>query len=187
MDHLNLYQLSSDIFAQSRTICSKRTPSRLPLVSSFRFVFSISFLLFSTFLLVGCASLLPPERRVYPKNPLTLPEGMDIHQWMDSKLEQHPKRLGSSQLTSDEYKFTYFRKEFTALGSFRACTGLVRSINPKQVEFYNLVSMINHGDYTINRRSKGGDLGPMNEKEMKEILLPCMEEFLEPTQGKIPQ
>lgn len=122
---------------------------------------------------------------MYPNNPVTLPEGMDIHKWMESKKKQHPIRLGSSQLTSDEYKFTYFRKEFTALGSFRACTGLVRSINPKQVEFYNLVSMINHGDYTINRRSKGGDLGPMNEKEMKEILLPCMEEFLETAEGKI--
>lgn len=179
MDPLKICKLSSDLLVLYSTICPKRTKSRHRLVTSFRY-----FLLLSTFLLIGCASLLPPERRIYPKNPVTLPEGMDIHQWMDAKEKQFPNRLGASQIANDEYKFTYFRKEFTALGSFRACTGLIRSINPKQVEFYNLVSMINHGDYTINRRSKGGDLGPMSEKERTEILLPCIEEFLESPQTK---
>ncbi|WP_244310440.1 hypothetical protein [Leptospira noumeaensis] len=121
---------------------------------------------------------------MYPNNPVTLPKGMDIHKWMNAKLNQYPNRLGSSQINYEEYKFTYFRRESTTLGSFRACTGLIRGLNSEQVELYNLVSMINHGDYTINRRSKGGDLGPMSEKERNEVLLPCIEEFLEPPRSK---
>ncbi|XDD54856.1 hypothetical protein AB3N62_03365 [Leptospira sp. WS4.C2] len=124
---------------------------------------------------------------MYPKNPLTLPEGMDIHQWMDSKKEQYQERLWSSQIGRDEYRITYFRKELTHLGSYISCTALARDIHFHQVELYNLISTVNYADYTRKYMRKGGDLGPMNEKEMKEILLPCMEEFLEPTQGKIPQ
>ncbi|WP_244288319.1 hypothetical protein [Leptospira congkakensis] len=147
-------------------------------------VFAQTYIVGILILFLGCASLLPPERRVYPNNPVLLPKDIDIHQWMETKLKQHPKRLGSRQMNQGEYKFTYFRKEFTSLGSYRACTGLIRSVNPEQIELYNLISMINHGNYTTNKRSKGGDLGPMNEKERTEILLPCIEEFLEPPGSK---
>ncbi|TGM02503.1 hypothetical protein EHQ79_08315 [Leptospira jelokensis] len=130
---------------------------------------------------------MPPERRVYSKNPVQLPEGLDIHQWMYEKNKQFSVRLSSHQIGKEEYKFTYFRKELTKLGSFISCTGIIRAKDIKTVELLNLVSMINHGDYTINMRSKGGDLGPMNERDRIEILIPCIEEFLEPpSNSRIP-
>ncbi|TGM73138.1 hypothetical protein EHR01_18210 [Leptospira mtsangambouensis] len=140
------------------------------------------FLLF-VFLSVGCASLLPPERRVYPKNPVTLPEGMDIHQWIETKKNQYLERFWSDQVGESEYKFNYIRKNLTSFGSYVSCSAMIRNSSLKQLELYNLVSMVNYADYTKFMR-KGGDLGPMNEKERTEILLPCIEEFLEPPQPK---
>ncbi|WP_232373672.1 hypothetical protein [Leptospira chreensis] len=120
---------------------------------------------------------------MYPKNPVTLPEGMDIHQWMDAKEKQFQERFGSRQIGEEEYKFNFFRKNLTSFGSYISCTAMVRNSTAKQVELYNLVSMVNYADYTKFMR-KGGDLGPMSEKERTEILLPCIEEFLESPQTK---
>lgn len=127
---------------------------------------------------IGCASLLPPERRVYPKNPVQLPEGLDIHQWMELKKKQYAERLWYRQINELEYKVSYFRKEHTPFGSYIACTGLVKGLGLRQIEIYNLISTVNYADYTKGYMRKGGDLGPMDEKERSEILIPCIEEFL---------
>lgn len=115
---------------------------------------------------------------MYPNNPVTLPEGMDIHKWMESKKKQYQERFWFRQFSESEYKFSYYRKNHTSLGSYISCTSMVRSKTVKLVEFYNLISIVNYADYTKGMR-KGGDLGPMNEKEKTEILFPCIEEFLE--------
>ncbi|TGL45255.1 hypothetical protein EHQ49_05235 [Leptospira perdikensis] len=144
----------------------------------------VSFFLFvSAFLFVGCASLLPEERRMYPHNPVSLPNGMNIHNWINAKETQFNERFGSKQIGEAEYKFNFYRKELTSIGSYISCTAMVRSKTATPVELYNLVSMVNYADYTKFMR-KGGDLGPMSEKESTEILLPCMEEFLEPPKTK---
>lgn len=179
MDPLKICKLSSDLLVLYRTICPKRTKSRFRFVSLLRFTFLIF-----VFLLIGCASLLPEERRVYPNNPLTLPKDMDIHQWMESKKNQYQDRLWSRQIGEGEYKFSYFRKEFTRIGSYTVCTALMRSVNIKQIEIYNLIFSVNYADYNKRFIGKGGDLGPMSEKERTEILLPCIEEFLESPQTK---
>lgn len=137
----------------------------------------------STFFSVGCVSLLPVEQRMYPMNPIILPERMDIHQWMESKKNQYQERFWFRQINESDYKFSYYRKNLTSLGSYVSCTAMVRSKTTKSVELYNLISIVNYADYTKSMR-KGGDLGPMNEKERAEILLPCIEEFLETPQTK---
>ncbi|XDD47145.1 hypothetical protein AB3N60_03400 [Leptospira sp. WS39.C2] len=142
-----------------------------------------TFLVFMFFsLTVGCASLLPPERRVYPKNPIPLPNGMDIHDWMDTKKKQFPDHLRSNSPYGKVYKIMYFRKEKTFLGSYISCSAYIRQIDTKSIELVELATLINYSDYTksIGRYNKGGDLGPMSEKERTEILLPCIEEFLTP-------
>ncbi|EMY63407.1 hypothetical protein LEP1GSC203_2599 [Leptospira terpstrae serovar Hualin str. LT 11-33 = ATCC 700639] len=128
---------------------------------------------------------MPPERRVYPKNPVTLPEGMDIHKWMETKKQQFPNRLRSYSPYSNAYKILFYRKVYTPIGSFISCGAYFRQINQNAIEIIEMVSNVNYADYEKSIIPRGGDLGPMNEKEMKEILLPCMEEFLEPAQGKI--
>lgn len=136
------------------------------------------------FFSISCASLLPPERRVYPNNPVKLPEGMDIHTWMDGKINQFPKRLWTRGMSDSEYKFTYFRKEHTSFGSYIACTAIVKAVEKRKLEIYNMVSTVNYADYTKGYMRKGGDLGPMNEMERSEILIPCMEEFLSGSEVK---
>lgn len=136
----------------------------------------------STFFSVSCASLLPPERRVYPKNPVTLPKGMDIHDWMDTKKKQFPNHLLSDSPYAAVYKIVFFRKEKTFLGSYISCSAYLRQTKGNAIEIVEMASMINYADYTksLSRFNKGGDLGPMSEKERTEVLLPCIEEFLEP-------
>lgn len=135
---------------------------------------------------VQCASLLPPEKRMYPKNPVKLPEGMDIHDWMAFKKKQFPNHLLSDSPYGVIYKILFFRKKKTYLGSYISCTAYVRQIKENAIELIELAFMINYSDPTkpISRYNKGGELGPMNEKDRTEILLPCIEEFLEPPQDQ---
>lgn len=153
--------------------CSSRTLFHFVLIFICLFSFGI-----------GCASLLPPERRVYPKNPVLMPEGMDIHTWMDSKKNQFPKRLWTRGISDSEYKITYFRKEHTSFGSYIACTAIVKAIEKRKLEIYNMISTVNYADYTRGYMRKGGDLGPMNEIERSEILIPCVDEFLSVSEVK---
>ncbi|MCW7473618.1 hypothetical protein [Leptospira levettii] len=136
----------------------------------------------STFFLVSCASLLPPERRVYPKNPVSLPKGMDIHDWMYTKKKQFPNQLLVHTPYGVVYKMMFFRKQKTFLGSYISCSAYIRQIDGKFIELIEIASIINYSDYTksVGRYNKGGELGPMSENERTEILLPCIEEFLEP-------
>ncbi|MCW7473620.1 hypothetical protein [Leptospira levettii] len=136
------------------------------------------------FITISCASLLPTERRLYANNPVTLPKDMDIHDWIDVKTKQYPNRLKTLVISDSEYKITYYRKEHTSLGSYVACSALVKSIEPRKLEIYNMISIVNYADYSKAYMRKSGDLGPMNEKERTDILLPCIEEFLIPPQSK---
>ncbi|TGM38116.1 hypothetical protein [Leptospira biflexa] len=132
----------------------------------------------------SCVSLLPSERRVYPKNPVKLPAGMDIHDWMETKKKQFPDRLRNYSPYENSYKIMFYRKEFTRLGSYISCGAYVRQTDKHAVELIEMVSNVNYADYSISNIPKGGELGPMNEKERTEILLPCIEEFLTPPQLK---
>ncbi|MCW7505052.1 hypothetical protein [Leptospira paudalimensis] len=145
---------------------------------------SIFILFIFVFLSISCASLLPTERRVYPRNPITFPESMNIHDWIDTKTKQYPNRLKILVISDSEYKITYYRKEHTSLGSYVACSALVKTIEPRKLEIYNMISIVNYADYSKGYMRKSGDLGPMNEKERTDILLPCIEEFLIPPQSK---
>lgn len=109
---------------------------------------------------------------------------MDIHQWMETKKNQYPDRFWSAEIGEGEYKFNYIRKKLTSFGSYISCSAVIRKSALNQLELYNLISKVNYADYNKGFIGKGGDLGPMNEKERTEILLPCIEEFLEPTQTK---
>ncbi|PKA12784.1 hypothetical protein CH372_07790 [Leptospira meyeri] len=175
MGNVGFDTLSSDQNGRGRSIYSRRVETQCRV---FRLL-GLFFFIFAPFL-INCASLLPEERRVYQNNPVKLPDGMNIHQWMEAKKNQFPNRFWSRQIGEDEYKLTFYRKELTPLGSYISCTAMVRNKTTKFVELYNLVSVVNYADYTKVMR-KGGDLGPMNEKERTEILLPCIEEFLEPS------
>ncbi|WP_244241897.1 hypothetical protein [Leptospira kanakyensis] len=154
-------------------------------VSRFRIGSDCLFFCISTLFFVSCASLLPPERRMYPKNP-SLPKGMDIHDWMDTKKKQFPNHLQVHSPYGAVYKMMFFRKEKTFLGSYISCSAYIRQIDSKSIELAEMASIINYSDYTksVGRYNKGGDLGPMSEKERTEILLPCIEEFLEPPGSK---
>lgn len=165
----------------NRYLYPKRTNSSFRIVSLLGLFFFIS-----VFLSLGCASLLPEERRVYPKNPIPLPKGMDIHDWMNSKQKQFPNHLQSYTPYSSVYKIVYYRKKNTSIGSYISCGAYLRQNDTYAIEIFQMISMINYSDYTksLGRYNKGGDLGPMSEKERTEILLPCMEEFLEPPQTK---
>ena len=147
-------------------------------IGSFVFLVCIS-----TFLSVSCASLLPPERRVYPKNPIQLPEGMDIHRWMEFKKKQFPDHLQSHSPYGVVYKIRYFRQKKTNFGSFISCSAYIRQMQGNTIELIELGSLVNYSDYhkSVSRFNKGGDIGPMNETERTEILLPCIEEFLNQT------
>lgn len=136
------------------------------------------------FLSISCASLLPPERRVYPKNPVKLPDGMDIHDWMETKKKQFPDRLRNYSPYANSYKMMFYRKQFTKFGSYISCGAYLRQTGKNAVELIEMVSNVNYADYSISQIPKGGELGPMNEKERTEILLPCIEEFLTPPQTK---
>lgn len=129
---------------------------------------------------VQCASLLPPERRVYPKNPVKLPEGMDIHNWMEAKKNQFPGRLRHYSPYDHTYKIMFYRKQFTKIGSFISCGAFLRPVGKHTIEILEMVSNVNYEDYSLSTIPKRGVLGPMNETERTEILLPCIEEFLEP-------
>jgi hypothetical protein len=134
---------------------------------------------FIGFISINCASLLPPEQRVYPQNPVSLTEELTVIQWLEKNQNQNPGRFWWTMIGEKEYKFTYIRREPNSLGSFIACSSLVKSIPPNSMDLYNLVSMVNYADYTKSRKGRGGDLGPMSEMEKSEILLPCIEELLD--------
>ncbi|TGK85581.1 hypothetical protein EHQ23_13140 [Leptospira bourretii] len=178
MGNLNFNTIYSDRNDKFRIFCPNRSES------NFRLVSSIRFLCISVFLLIGCASLLPPEKRVYPKNPVTLPKGMDIHQWIETKKNQYPDRLRSYSPYPDSYKILFYRKKFTNLGSFISCGAFLRQTNIYTIEIIEMVSNVNYANYEKSVIPRGGELGPMNEKERTEILLPCIDEFLEPPQTK---
>ncbi|TGK47320.1 hypothetical protein EHQ10_14810 [Leptospira bouyouniensis] len=127
---------------------------------------------------------MPKERRVYPKNPIHLPAGVDIHEWVQTKKEQYPNRLRVYDLDSNSYKIQYFRRELTSIGSFISCAAYLRQTNTKSIEMLEMISNVNHADYHKSMIPRGGELGPMNERERTEILLPCIEEFLTPPQTK---
>lgn len=148
--------------------CSSRTLFYFVLIFICLFSFGIS-----------CASLLPPERRVYPKNPVLLPDGMDIHQWMETKMNQFPGRLRHYSPYDHTYKIMFYRKQFTNTGSFVSCGAFIRPMGKHTIEILEMVSNVNYEDYTVSTIPKRGVLGPMNEVERTEILLPCIEEFLE--------
>ncbi|WP_244242688.1 hypothetical protein [Leptospira bouyouniensis] len=169
----------------NRTICPKRT-GFVAKNQSFTWmvlVFRLSLILV-TLLSYSCASLLPKERRVYPKNPIHLPAGMDIHEWVQTKKEQYPNRLRVYDLDSNSYKIQYFRRELTSIGSFISCAAYLRQTNTKSIEMLEMIFNVNYADYHKSMIPRGGELGPMNEKERAEILLPCIEEFLTPPQTK---
>ncbi|MGE8721563.1 hypothetical protein ACO2KH_09535 [Leptospira terpstrae] len=117
---------------------------------------------------------------MYPNHPVTLPEGMDIDGWILAKKEQYPQRLRSYSPYPDSYKILYYRKKNTSLGSFISCGAYLRQTKTAQIEIIEMVSNVNYADYEKSVIPRGGELGPMNEKERTEILLPCIEEFLEP-------
>ncbi|TGK97226.1 hypothetical protein EHQ30_09225 [Leptospira brenneri] len=162
-------------------MCPKGIDSPFLKVSFFSLVF-----LLSQFLFVGCASLLPPERRVYPKNPVSLPKGMDVHDWIQTKRVQFPDRLQSHSPWAATYKIVYYQNKKTFLGSYISCSAYLRQTDRNAFEIIEMASMINYSDHnkSVGRYNKGGDLGPMSEKERTEILLPCIEEFLEPSGTK---
>lgn len=149
-------------------------------VWKFGWIRKFTFLCFLFFIL-DCASLLPPERRVYPKNPVPLPKGMNIQDWMETKKNQYPENLKSHTPYGVVYKIMYFRKQKTNFGSYISCSAYIRQVKDDAIELIELASLINHSDYhkSVSRFNKGGDLGPMTEEERSEILLPCIEEFLE--------
>lgn len=126
-----------------------------------------------------CATLIPADRRVYPKNPIHLPEGIDLHDWMEKKRNQFPDRLVRNGTGNHLYKITYFRKDPLKNGSYISCGAVIRMQPPKTIVITDLVFLVNYGDYTKSSRRHVGDLGPLTEKEREEILLPCIEEFLE--------
>lgn len=151
-------------------------------ICNFFWTKKIGFLSF-VFLVLQCVSLLPPERRMYPKNPVPLPKGMNIHDWMDTKKKQFPENLKSHTPYGVVYKIMYFRKQKTSFGSYISCSAYIRQIQGNSIELIELGSLVNYSDYhkSVSRFNKGGDIGPMNETERTEILLPCIEEFLSQT------
>lgn len=169
----------------NRTICPNRIGSQTRNRSSVSGVFVCClFLILVTSFSNSCASLLPKERRVYPKNPIHLPAGMDIHGWVQTKKEQYPNRLRVYDLDSNSYKIQYFRRELTSIGSFISCAAYLRQTNTKSIEMLEMISNVNYADYHKSIIPRGGELGPMNERERTEILLPCIEEFLIAPQSK---
>ncbi|XDD47143.1 hypothetical protein AB3N60_03390 [Leptospira sp. WS39.C2] len=115
---------------------------------------------------------------MYPKNPVLLPVGMEFDQWIESKKNQFPDRLRHYSPYPNTYKIMFYRKKHTNLGSYISCGAFIRQTNPRTIEIIEMVSNVNHADYSISQIPKGGELGPMNEKEREEVLLPCIEEFL---------
>lgn len=145
---------------------------------SIKYTKIILLMYFLSLFAVGCVSLLPPERRVYPKNPIQLSENLNIEEWLNAKAENSPKRFWWKQIDESQFKFTYIRKELNPNGSHIACSALIRNKSTNNLELYNLIFTVNYADYTKNFIGKRGDLGPLNEKERIEILIPCIEEFL---------
>ncbi|WP_244279627.1 hypothetical protein [Leptospira brenneri] len=111
---------------------------------------------------------------------------MDIHDWMNAKQKQFPNHLQSHTPYAAVYKIMYFQNKKTYLGSYISCSAYIREIEGNAIELIEMASLINYSDFTksVGRYNKGGDLGPMSEKERSEILLPCIEEFLEPSGTK---
>ncbi|WP_244935920.1 hypothetical protein [Leptospira bouyouniensis] len=105
-----------------------------------------------------------------------------FYDWMDTKKKQFPNHLQSYTPYGVVYKIRYFRQKNTSFGSYISCSAYIRQIHGNSIELVELAFLINHSDYqrSVNRFNKGGDLGPMNEEERSEILLPCIEEFLTP-------
>jgi len=139
------------------------------------------FVFTSFFIFANCASLLPPEQRIYPKNPITLPNGMNIYDWLELKNNQFPNRMLRFQAGDGIYKIIYYRKNMTKYGSHISCSTLVNQPTPNTMEFTEMVYTINYNDYTRPIRTKklGGEIGPVSEIDRTEILFPCIEEFLE--------
>ncbi len=140
-------------------------------------IFNLKVLIFLPFLLVQCATLLPPEERIFPKNPVPLPKGKQTKQWLESIKEKNPKRFWWKSIDENKYKFTYVRQSLRPNGSHIACTAVVEN-KGANIELYEMAFVVNYADYTKSMR-KGGDLGPLNEEEKTEILYPCIEEVLD--------
>lgn len=141
-------------------------------------------LVFLLVLLVQCASLLPPEERIYPGNPVLLPKGKQTKEWLESIKEKNPKRFWWRKIDEYSFKFTYVRRDLRPNGSHIACTAVVEN-KGRSIDLYEMAFVVNYADYTKSMR-KGGDLGPLNQAEKKEILYPCIEEVLESGEDNVP-
>ncbi|PJZ85145.1 hypothetical protein CH366_02580 [Leptospira harrisiae] len=73
MGYLILKQNSSDRKLKNSTLCPKDQKFPFSRFSLLGFIVMVS-----TFFSVGCVSLLPVEQRMYPMNPIILPERAEI-------------------------------------------------------------------------------------------------------------
>ncbi|MDZ4725269.1 MAG: hypothetical protein SH817_03885 [Leptospira sp.] len=147
----------------------------------------IKFFVFTSFFIFSnCASLLPPEKRIYPRNPIPLPNGMNIYDWLELKKNQFPNRMQRFHSSEGIYKITFYRKNKTKHGSYISCSALVRQSSPNTLDLSDMIYTINYHDYfrPMTMRKHGGEIGPVSEIDRTEILFPCIEEFLESDEEK---
>ncbi|HMV77214.1 MAG TPA: hypothetical protein PL048_01150 [Leptospiraceae bacterium] len=134
-------------------------------------------------ILSGCETLLPPENRTYPK-PVTLIDSESLDTWLKARQKIHSERMFLKKYSDTEYSIKYYSQKKFSSGSYMVCSFFIR---PETDRTLNL-----KGSYFIDYGCDGGrgtfwgdkcgqvrsEVGPTNQKEYEEYLLPCFEEFL---------
>ncbi|MDF3818403.1 hypothetical protein P3G55_00745 [Leptospira sp. 96542] len=109
-----------------------------------------------------------------------MPNGLNLTSWIQKKKNHLQHRMVFRTANENDFVVTYYRKETIGVGSFISCSFVVKQLPNNGFELYDMIFIVDYADYTKPKlRSKGGVLGPTSEEERTNILLPCVDEFLE--------
>lgn len=137
-------------------------------------------------ILSGCETLLPPENRTYI-NTVRLADGENLGSWLETKQKIHSERLFLRKYSDTEYSVKYYSRKSFPSGAYMVCSFFIRSEKDNTLNLKGTYFL----DYGCDggRGTAWGDkcgqvrsvVGPTNQKEYEEYLLPCFEEFLKET------
>ncbi|TGK35948.1 hypothetical protein EHQ12_08270 [Leptospira gomenensis] len=128
-----------------------------------------------------CSSLLPMEKRNYPKE-VSMEKNRTLRDWISIKKERFGLNLFVDEISENRFRMKYYSAREFYFDVYLACSFTVSRSTENTFKITNMSYVMDNGCSKSNQTDwcyqSRGVVGPVSEEENEKYMLPCLREFL---------